>query len=133
LIPPYFIACTKAGRIRGFDAAFTRRSNRAENKGLTLFELSDMKALPVPRLWSPQYDETAIYIVYGPSGQLCDSPFPSKKEGVTTYKDYFQIHHEFQVPADSQLFIAQRLWELPSRPTDLVGLEAVSRSGFDRE
>jgi hypothetical protein len=23
-------------------------SNRAENKGLTLFELSDMKALPVP-------------------------------------------------------------------------------------
>jgi hypothetical protein len=25
-------------------------SNRAENKGLTLFELSDMKALPVPRL-----------------------------------------------------------------------------------
>jgi ERCC4-related helicase len=119
LIPPYFIACTKATGELDWDLMqqLLAESNRAGNQRIgAVRELSDTKALPVPRLWSPQYDETAIYIVYGPSGQLCDSPFPFKKEGVTTYKDYFQIHHEFQVPVDSQLFIAQRLWEMPSRP-----------------
>jgi superfamily II DNA or RNA helicase len=126
VIPLYFVACTKATGELDWDLMqhLLADSNRTRNQRIdTVRELTDMEALPVPRLWSPQYDETAIYIVYGPSGQLSDSPFPFKKKGVTTYKDYFQIHHEFQVPADSQLFIAQRLWEMPSRPTDLGGMK----------
>jgi hypothetical protein len=48
LIPPYFIACTKAtGELVGLMQHLLAESNRAENKGLTLFELSEM-ALPVP-------------------------------------------------------------------------------------
>jgi ERCC4-related helicase len=130
-IPPYFIACTKATGELDWDLMqhLLAESNRAGNQRIdAVQELSDTEALPVPRLWSPRYDETAIYIAYGPSGQLCDSPFPFKKEGVTTYKDYFHIHHECQVPADSQLFIAQRLWELPSRPTDVGGLKQPRRT-----
>jgi hypothetical protein len=67
-----------------------------------------MKALPVPRLWSPQYDETAICCVYILLVSFVILLSHLRKEELT-YKDYFQIHHEFQVPADSQLFIAQRL------------------------
>jgi ERCC4-related helicase len=129
-IPPYFIACTKATGELDWDLMqhLLAESNRTRNEKIdAVRELSDMEALPAPRLWSPQYDETAIYIAYGPSGQLCDSPFPFKKEGITTYKDYFQIHHQFEVPADSQLFIAQRLWELPSRSIDVSGLKQPRR------
>jgi ERCC4-related helicase len=121
IIPPYCIACTTSTGDLDWDLMqrLLVESNRDRNQRIAVVrDLSDTDFLPgVPRLWSPQYDETAIYIAYGPSGQLCDSPFPFKKEGVATYQDYFQIRHEFQVPADSQLFIAQRLWELPSRPT----------------
>lgn len=130
-IPQYFVACTKATGELDWDLMryLLAESNRARCERIdAVRELSDMEALPVPRLWSPQYDETAIYIVYGPSGQLCDSPFPFRKEGVTTYKDYFKIYHEFQVPSDSQLFIAQRLWEMPSRPTDVGGLRQSRRA-----
>jgi ERCC4-related helicase len=135
LIPPYFIACTKATGELDWDLMqhLLAESNRAANQRIdAVRELSDMKALPVPRLWSPQYDETAMYIVYGPSGKLCSSAFPFRKEGVTTYKDYFQIRHGFQVPSDSQLFIAQRLWEMPSRPTDVDGLKQ-SRRGLSQQ
>jgi hypothetical protein len=71
-VPPYFIACTKAAGELDWDLMqhLLADSNRAKTKVDAVRELSDMKALPVPRLWSPQYDlETAI-IVYSPSGQL---------------------------------------------------------------
>ena len=81
--------------------------------------LSDKESLLAPRLWCPLYDTTATYIVYGPSGQLSNSLFPFEKEGVITYRDYFRTQHGYVVPANSQLFVAQRLWRLPSRQSNL--------------
>jgi hypothetical protein len=74
-----------------------------------------MKALPVPRLGALNMTrlQSTLFTVLLVSFVILLSHLRKKE---LTYKDYFQIHHEFQVPTDSQLFIAQRLWEMPSRP-----------------
>ena len=77
-------------------------------------DTSDKSNLPVPRLWSPCYDHLIFYVSYGPSGETCQAKFPHDKEGVETYQDYFQKHRGSNVPANSSLFHAQRVWTNPS-------------------
>jgi len=85
---------------------------------------SDCEDLPAPRLYSPLYDRHFIYVVYGPSGETCDAPFPNVQlEGVKTYHDYFAKFRNYPVNKDSPLLDAQRLWTLPFNKADAAGDE----------
>ncbi|KAL7572338.1 hypothetical protein ACA910_021553 [Epithemia clementina (nom. ined.)] len=95
-----------------------KESERPSDERMEIVRIIDTKnPLPCPRLWSPRYDENACYLVYGPSGDVCNSEFPHdhQDERIKTYKDYYEYQHQCKVPADSILFDAARQWQLPRR------------------
>jgi Dicer dimerisation domain len=66
------------------------------------------------RMWSPTYNERVRYVVFGLTGNSCDSEFPAEKEGVKTYKDYFRKFYSLEVTNDCPLFGAELAWKPPS-------------------
>ena len=72
------------------------------------------EALGTPRLWTSTIDGHTTYIAYGPADETVSAPFPVEKEGVYTYKDYFEKDRGALIASDVQLFDVQRYWSLPS-------------------
>jgi hypothetical protein len=86
---------------------------RSKEERMTAVRSKSPPSFSEPRLWAPLYDENVPYIVFGAAEETCASPFPSKKEGVTSFQDYFVKCRNFEVDADSLLFDAERLWSQP--------------------
>jgi dsRNA-specific ribonuclease len=117
MVAPYYVGITSSDGQMDWDlmTLLLHESLRSiDERTEAVRRASDTSKLPLPRLWSPIYDQNMSFISYGPSGETCESRFPHEKEGVVTYKDYFEKHRGFDVPACSPLFDAQRLWHLPS-------------------
>lgn len=80
--------------------------------------LDEEVSMPRARIWSPQYDLSTFYVVFGPADERCEATFPHKtdKPSISTYADYFRIEKEREVSPESRLFNAYLLWQLPVRP-----------------
>ncbi|KAL3918159.1 MAG: hypothetical protein SGILL_004370 [Bacillariaceae sp.] len=67
--------------------------------------------LAQPRIWTPSYAQSfAKYIVFNATERSCDDTFPHVKEGIHTYRDYFQKTYSVHVSGDEPLFEAQYMW-----------------------
>jgi len=77
-------------------------------------EISSSEGLSEPRIWRTWYNEFIQYVVFGPSGKLCGAAVPYEKEGVSTYCDYYEQTYSLDFSEDCPLFLAQRMWLLPS-------------------
>lgn len=76
--------------------------------------LSSEDKLLTPRLWTSTIDSHSKYIAFAPAKQTVMALFPVKKEGIETYRDYFEKIRGAKVSPDTELFDVQRYWTLPS-------------------
>jgi hypothetical protein len=116
-ISPYLVGIiSREGRLDWdlMNTLLAEASRSKTERTKAVLHFSKESPLVEPRVWAPLYDEPVSYIVYGPSGETCSAPFPHEKEGVNSYQDYFNKFREYNVPSDSPLFEAQRLWSKPS-------------------
>jgi ERCC4-related helicase/dsRNA-specific ribonuclease len=66
-----------------------------------------------PLLVAPIYSPNTIYMIWAPSGFDCSTSFPDTQQNIRSYKDYFRVKYNFELPEDEPLFVAQRLWVQP--------------------
>ena len=98
LIPPYFVGClSKEGEIDWAEMTkLVDQSKRSEYERTVAAQAHD-PSIDGPRLVAPLYDPAVTYIMYGPSEETCASPFPSEREGVVTFQDYFGLCRGYDV------------------------------------
>lgn len=72
----------------------------------------EMGSQSFPRMWSPNYNPSVSYIVYGPSGNLCRDGFPNTE--YTSFLHYFSEKYGVTTLCPtSKLFVAKRVWDMP--------------------
>jgi dsRNA-specific ribonuclease len=90
----------------------SQRTEREREAAVTCLSIEE--GLVAPRLWNSTIDDHTKYIAYGPSDETVSARFPVEKEGIYTYKDYFEKVRGAVVASDIQLFDVQRYWALPN-------------------
>jgi hypothetical protein len=92
----------------------TESQRSKEERTAAVRNKSSTSTMTEPRLWAPLYDEHVPYVSFGPATETCASPFPHEREDVSTYHEYYLNKRNFEVPKESALFDAQRVWSLPA-------------------
>jgi ERCC4-related helicase/dsRNA-specific ribonuclease len=116
-IPDYRIGCIDSSGQFAWDlmTQVIAESKRTEEERIAAVQsYNSIVELVSPRLWTPLYDKTNRYLVFGPSGETCATSFPpTSHEDVYTYKDYYDKVKKMSVSAEARLYKAQRLWDQP--------------------
>eukprot|EP00980_Cylindrotheca_fusiformis_P003138 scaffold721_cov131-Cylindrotheca_fusiformis.AAC.28 len=113
-ISPYLVGITSADGLLDWELMdlLIYEAARSKEERIAAARL-EKSAFNEARIWAPIYDELVPYVVFDTTGETCASPFPSRREGVDSFQDYFLKCRNFEVPVDSLLFNAQKLWWLP--------------------
>lgn len=89
-------------------------SNRSSGERESACRLYN-EQLPTPRLCNPTIQAFSTYIILGPTSLDCSAPFPAKSTGgASTFQEHYKAAHNYDVPSNDTLFVAQRLWYQPS-------------------